>query len=236
LADILDTRVKMAPPARSSRGKAFDAARQHSRRVRVMRFVVPLVALLGVVGFIGYAFFDPFRIKDVEVKIDTVGVGEGGRIVMKLPHLTGFNKKQQAYNVTATSATQQVTAPGLLDLAQLEAVISMADQSKSTLSSTTGKFDSNAQILHLKDNVRVESTRGYSAAMSVATIDFKAGTVDSSQPVQVTLANGVIKSGALTITNSGNTINFKGGVVSRFQRPPTASAAAATPPVTSTTQ
>jgi len=227
LADILHMRVKMAPPARDSRGKAFNAARQHSRRVRLLRFAVPLAALLGVLGFLGYVFFDPFRIANVEI---TVGkpILHGDKLVMELPHLTGFNKQQQAYNVTATSATQLIRSPGLIDLAGLQAVISMADQSKATLSSNGGKFDSNAEILHLENNVRVQSTKGYSAELSVATVNFKAGTVDSDQPVVVRLANGTINGGGLSITKGGSTISFSGGVTSRFQRMPAAAPAGAT--------
>ena len=227
MADILHTRVKMAPPARDSRGKAFNAARQHSRRVRLLRFAVPFAALLGVLGFLGYVFFDPFRIANVEITVGKPHLA-GDKLVMELPHLTGFNKQQQAYNVTATTATQLIKSPGLIDLAGLQAVISMADQSKATLSSNGGKFDSNAEILHLEDNVRVQSTKGYSAELSVATVNFKAGTVDSDKPVVVRLANGTINGGGLSITKGGSTISFSGGVTSRFQRMPTAAPAGTT--------
>lgn len=228
MADILHMRVKMAPPAPASRGKAFDAARQHSRRVRLLRFAVPFVALVGVLGFLGWVFFDPFRGANVEITIKRPDI-QGNKIVMELPHLTGFNKQQQAYNVTATTATQLITSPGLIDLAGLQAIISMADQSKATLSSNAGKFDSNAEILHLQDNVRVQSTKGYSAELSVATVNFKAGTVDSDKPVVVRLANGTINGGGLSITKGGSTISFSGGVVSRFQRMPAASPAPEAP-------
>jgi len=107
------------------------------------------------------------------------------------------------------------------------------DQSKATLSSNAGTFDSNAEILHLQDNVRVQSTKGYSADLSVATVNFKAGTVDSDKPVVVKLANGTINGNALSITKGGSTISFTGGVTSRFQRMP---AAAPAPEATSGTQ
>jgi len=218
----------MTPPAGLYRGKAFDAARQHSRRVRLLRFAVPLIALCGVVAFVVFAFFDPFSIKGADITIHTTKI-DGDKIVMELPHLTGFNKKQEAYNVTAATATQKVTSPGLIDLQTLEAVISMTDASKSTLTAALGKFDSGKEILDLNKDVKVRSTKGYSADLSVATIDFKAGTVNSDQPVVVYLANGTIRGGSLSIANGGSTINFKSGVTSRFQRAPAKGAATVSP-------
>jgi lipopolysaccharide export system protein LptC len=233
VADILEMRVKVAPPAELSRGRAFDAARQHSRRVRWLRVAVPVLALGGVLAFGAYVLFDPFSIKGAVITIGTPQI-KGNRIVMELPHLTGFNKRQQAYNVTAASASQVITSPGLIDLQKLEAVISMADKSTATLTASLGKFDSGKEVLNLNDDVKVKSTKGYSADLSVATIDFKAGTVESNQPVVVTLANGTIKGGSLSIASGGSTINFRGGVSSRFQRPPAKGAAA--PAASSDTQ
>lgn len=214
----MDMRVNTGAPDAVSRGRAFDAARLHSRRVRRLRVAVPLVALLGVAGFVGYAFFNPFAARNIEVSVGNTQI-TGNRIVMELPHLTGFNKKQQAYNVTAESASQHITAPGLIDLTKLEAVISMEDKSRSTLSALTGKFDSAKEILTLDDDVQVKSSKGYAADLKSAVIDFKAGTVLSDKPVSVALANGTIQGGALSISSGGAIISFTGGVRSRFQRP-----------------
>jgi lipopolysaccharide export system protein LptC len=228
VADILDMRVKMAPPAGLSRGKAFDAARQHSRRVRLLRFAVPVLALAGVLGFVGYAIFDPFGLADHPIEIQKTEIKDN-RIVMESPHLTGYDKKQQAYNVTATSASQLITSPDHIDLQQLEAVISALDKSRATLTALVGKFDSGKEILNLENDVRVKSTKGYSVDLSVATVDFKAGTVESNKPVVLNLTNGTIKGGGLSIANGGDIISFKGGVSSRFQRPPTKGAPAPSP-------
>jgi lipopolysaccharide export system protein LptC len=218
LADILDVRVNMVRPAANFRGKAFDAARQNSRRVRLLKFAVPFLALVGIAGFAFYALFDPFHYRGPVITVGTPTI-KGNKIVMDLPHMTGFNKKQQAYDVTAASATQTITAPGQIDLNDLQAVITMADKSKATLSATRGKFNSTAELLDLDTNVTVRSTKGYSVDLSVAAIDFKAGTVKSDQPVVIYLANGTIRGGSLSITSGGGTIILNDGVVSRFQRP-----------------
>lgn len=204
-------------PSQTARA-AFDAARQHTRRVRILKFVVPSAAILGIAGFLAYAFYTP----SPEAPVDPTPRGaviDGGKIKMDAPHLTGFNKRQQAYDVTASSATQAVSAPGLIDLSRLKAVISMPDKSSSTLAAQTGKFDSAKELLKLNEAVTVKSTKGYSVDLTSATVDFKAGTVDSGQPVTINLANGRIRGGTLAIQSGGGVINLKNGVSSRFQRP-----------------
>jgi len=216
-----------------SRESAFNAARSHSRLVRFLKFVVPTVAVLGTATFVFFAWFNPFRAADLTVNVGKVGV-DGGRLVMELPHLTGFNNRQQAYNVTARTASQKVTAPGLIDLTKLDAVITMVDKSTTTMTADGGKFNSDAQILSLRDNVKVKSTKGYNAVLQSGTIDFKAGTVKSPDPVTVNLANGTISGNGIDIIDGGSKITFQGGVTAHFRTPPpqqttTSSAAAAGP-------
>ena len=201
--------------ARPSRGGAFGVAQRHSRLVRLLKYAIPTLAGLGIAGFLFFTFFDPLAREEISVDVGKLNVS-GDRLTMELPRLTGFNKRQQSYNVTAKSASQRLTAPGLIDLTDLEAVISMPDKAKATLKAINGKFDSNAELLTLHDNVTVSSTSGYSAALTAATVDFKAGTVKSDQPVRVNLESGVVEAGSLSVSGGGDVIIFDKGVSTRF--------------------
>jgi lipopolysaccharide export system protein LptC len=227
----MDSQVKTVPSGSFSRESAFHAARSHSRLVRFLKFAVPAVALLGMMSFVFFAWFNPFRAANVTVDVGQVDVG-GGKLVMELPHLTGFNKRQQAYNITATTASQKVTAPGLIDLTHLDAVITMVDKTTTTMTANVGKFNSDAQILSLQDNVKVKSTKGYDAVLRSGTIDFKAGTVKSSEAVTVNLSNGTISGNGIDIVDGGSKITFEGGVTAHFRTPlnPQASATSANGP------
>jgi lipopolysaccharide export system protein LptC len=205
----------MRVPARAG---AFSAAHRHSRRVRFLKVAIPLLALAGGALFVFFAFFDPFRIKDVEVEVGTVSVS-GDRLTMELPRLTGFNKNQDAYNVTAKTAMQRLSAPGVIDLVDLEAVISMADKTSATLTATSGRFDSASEFLKLAEKVKIVSTKGYSADLTSASIDFKTGTVTSEEPVSVAVASGKVSAGSLLVKGGGSVITFSGGVSTRFQAP-----------------
>jgi lipopolysaccharide export system protein LptC len=202
-----------------SRDRAFGAASRHSRRVRILKVAVPGLAAAGVIGFVLYTMFNPFRSLPVDVNVGKLDVS-GDRLTMELPRLTGFNRRHQAYNVTAKSASQRLTAPGLIDLTDLEAIIATPGESKATLRDRNGKFDSSAELLTLHDDVTVSSTSGYSAALSAATVDFKAGTVKSDQPVKVNLESGVVEAGSLSVTGGGDVIIFSKGVTTRFAAKP----------------
>lgn len=207
----------MAPDG-LARGGAFREADRHSRRVRLLKILVPGLAVLGSIAFVAYVLFDPFRAKDIKVDVGALSVS-GDKLTMEMPHLTGFNRREDAYNVTAKSASQRLTTPGLIDLTDLEAVISMTDKTTATLKASTGRFDSSAERLTLDQNVTVASTKGYSADLSSAVVDFKAGTVDSQQKVKVNLDGGVVNAGGLTVLGGGDVITFRNGVTTRFQRP-----------------
>jgi lipopolysaccharide export system protein LptC len=216
LADITHMRARSGPSAAAlARRGAFGAASRHSRLVRFLKVAVPSIALVGLVLFVLVTLFNPFGPKTIDVDVGKVDVS-GDRLTMQLPRLTGFNRRQEAYNVTAKTASQRLTAPGLIDLTDLEAVISMPGKDKAVLKAATGKFDSTAEILMLHDDVRVTSTRGYSADLAVATVDFKAGTVKSEEPVKVHLESGIVEAGALDVKGGGDVITFTKGVTTRF--------------------
>jgi lipopolysaccharide export system protein LptC len=62
------------------------------------------------------------------------------------------------------------------------------------------------------------------------TIDFKAGTVKSSDAVTVNLSNGTISGNGIDIVDGGGKITFQGGVTAHFRTPqnPQTDAASAT--------
>jgi lipopolysaccharide export system protein LptC len=182
----------------------------------MLRYAVPGLAGLGVLLFLFYALFDPFRVQDVSVDVGNLSVS-GDMLTMELPRLTGFNSRQQSYNVTAKTAQQRITAPGLIELTDLEAIISMPDKAKATLTASAGQFDSTKEFLTLREKVRVSSTKGYSADLSAATVDFKAGVVRSEAPVEVALESGLVKAGALLVQGGGDVITFSRGVSTTFE-------------------
>ncbi|MDZ5450379.1 LPS export ABC transporter periplasmic protein LptC [Labrys sedimenti] len=218
MADIMDARVKIPQPAMPSRESAFKAARAHSRLVRFLKFAVPAIAVAGAGIFVFLAVFNPFAPLPIVVPDPVKPSGEG-ILAVERPHLTGSNNRGQKYDVTATGGTQKVNVPGVVSLTGLKAVITAPDQSDATLSAETGTFDTVGQLLDLKGDVRVKSTKGYDATLKSASIDLKASTVNSTEPVTVNLTSGTISGNGLSIVQGGSKILFKGGVSASFNVP-----------------
>lgn len=218
LADIMDARVKIPQPAMPSRESAFKAARAHSRLVRFLKFAVPATAVAGAGIFVFLAVFNPFAPQPVIVPDPVKPSGEG-ILAVERPHLTGSNNRGQKYDVTATGGTQKVNVPGVVSLTGLKAVITAPDQSDATLSAEAGTFDTVGQLLDLKGDVRVRSTKGYDATLKSASIDLKASTVTSKEPVTVNLTSGTISGNGLSIVQGGAKILFKDGVSASFKVP-----------------
>ncbi len=53
-------------------------------------------------------------------------------------------------------------------------------------------FDSSKDSLNLENDIRLWTDKGEEIRLSVATIDFKAGSVHSTKPVTVTVPSGSI--------------------------------------------
>src|SRR3954447_5303222 len=93
-------------PTRPRGREAYASAHRHSVVVRWLKFVLPAIALAGVV-----AFFVTMRFVSGtgEAVISLAGINfESKSLVMKAPHISGFSGTQQSYEVKATRALQDL--------------------------------------------------------------------------------------------------------------------------------
>ena len=131
---------------------------------------------------------------------------------MDSPHLAGFTPDQRPYELWAKSAVQDVTKPNNVELHELRAKVQMEDKTGITMDARAGLFDTKTQLLDLKDNIFLQSTTGYEARLTQATVDLGGGTVSSDKPVAVKLLNGTLDAQRLRITENGALVRFEGGV------------------------
>ena len=190
-------------------------------------------------GIVAVSVFNPFRMLLPKLPVDMGNlVVSGTKITMESPHLAGFSPDQRPYEVWAKAATQDVTDPDHVELKTLRAKVMMEDQSTVTLDARTGFFDSKQQLLDLRKDIFLQSSTGYEARLSQASVDINKGTVTSDEHVDVKLLNGTLTADRLRIIDSGEVVRFEGNVVMNLDhgsarpRPPDARApaAAAQPP------
>ncbi len=194
--------------------KAFRSARRHSMRVKFLKWSVPLMVLVGIVGFISWVLNnqpDPAPVQEA-LKENSF---EQDELTMANPKLNGFSKGR-AYEVIAEEAVQQVATPHIINMRQITARVNDEKDQWVTVSSLSGLFDQEQETLELKGNVDVRSSLGYGMTTEGAQVDMKRGYMITTSPV--TIASGDVRLGAdqLEVFENGDQLRFKDRVKLRI--------------------
>lgn len=194
--------------------RKFRTASRHSRRVRLLRILVPITILLLVGGSVAVSYFNPFRVLMARLPLDPSKIViSGTTITMAAPRLAGFTHDARAYDLTARAASQDLTKPDLLTLQDINAKLEMENKSQVELIASNGVFDRKTEQLTLLTAIKLTTTSGYEARLTQAVVDVKAGTVRSQNPVEVKLLNGgTLNANRLEVDDKGEVIRFEGGV------------------------
>jgi lipopolysaccharide export system protein LptC len=195
----------------AQRERMFRRAGRHSRLVRLMRFGIPTMLVVGVAGFAAVQALDPLKALSRLPTVKKLGVS-GTRITMDTPRLSGFTRDKRAYDLTAAAAAQDLTQPHFMELQQVRASFDLEDKSHVTVTADSGAFDSRAEALTLTQKVRVVSSMGTEVRMRQAQFDLRSGTVTTNDPVEIHMPQGRLDAQQMEVREGGDVINFRGGV------------------------
>lgn len=203
-----DFTAGLAVPRRS---RSFAAARSHTRVVKLLKFAIPAGSLLVIAAVIGWSMFNPFaRIPGLTVGPISVS---GSKIAMESPRLTGFRKDNRPYEVTATTAYQDIRKPNVIELREMKAKLTVDDAgTKANLVSRTGIFDTGKEHLDLKDDIKIWTDKGEEVLLKSAAIDFKTGTGMSREEVKIKTPTLTLDAAGMEVAENGQRITFTGGV------------------------
>jgi lipopolysaccharide export system protein LptC len=202
-----------AAGSRPDREPAFRRAARHSRRVRMLRVAVPviIVLILGTTALVSW--LDPLR---VLARLPTDAgklVISGTKITMEAPKLSGYTRDSRWYELTASSAAQDIAKPNIVELHEVRAKIEAEDKSTMHLSAVDGMFDRKAGVLTLGRDIRLTSTSGYEMRLQEAVVDTGTGEIVSDKPVEVLTQQGTLNANRLEVVRSGEIVRFLGGVI-----------------------
>ncbi|MBO0759136.1 MAG: LPS export ABC transporter periplasmic protein LptC [Bradyrhizobiaceae bacterium] len=209
--------------------RQFRSAKRHSRRVRLLRRVIPagILALFGVVAFA--TWFNPLGML-TKLPIDPGKLlVSGTKITMEAPRLAGFTRDARPYEFTARAAAQDITKPDVLELKDIHAKIEMQDKAHVEMTAASGIYDTKSEVLKLTDPIQLSSSAGYSGRLSDAIVDVRKGDVITNHPVEVILLNGTLNANRLEVVNNGELLRFDGGVAMNMMLNQSDSAAATNP-------
>lgn len=198
-------------PARTDRRQvrrvdaAFRSAQRHSSRVRVLKFALPALAALMVVGFFGKSWLA----SRTGIDIDLGGTAiEEGRLVMAAPRLDGYTSGDRAYSVTASRAIQDIGDTTRIDLEGIDARLPFERENWITVMAHKGVFNREANKLDLNSGVTIVTDTGLRARLESASVDIAEGRLVSEDPVDVEGQGTRIAAESLTVTDNGSVLVF----------------------------
>lgn len=199
----------------SARGdNVFRDATRHSRFVRLLRFVLPALAVVGTLVFVAAVRFVPGSFDDL-VSVAGIDV-ESNSVVMNSPQISGFEGTRRAYLVKAASAIQSLSDPKVLTFNGIDASLGLDDAGTVTVTAAKGIYDGNTNLLSLPEGASVTTTEGYSARMTDAEIDLEAGSLTSDQPLEIGMVGGTLRANGIRVADQGKRIRFINGVSLRY--------------------
>jgi lipopolysaccharide export system protein LptC len=198
---------------RTDNARVFRSAMRHSRMIRLLRVAIPLAVVIAVAATVLAAtVLDPLRaLAKLPVDIGSLVVS-GTKITTQGPRYAGYTQDKRPYVVTARTAAQDVTKPGIIELVDLHATLTMKDAGQVEVTARTGLFETKADLLTLRDDVLVTSAT-YQARLIEAVINVRTNHVVSEQPVEITMKQGTVNANRLEVLDSGEVIRFERGVV-----------------------
>jgi lipopolysaccharide export system protein LptC len=195
----------------AERARAFVTAERHSQIVRVLRLVLPLLALVITAAYFISSGLS-LRVGDLTASISGVQVN-GGNLRMTNPKLQGVDKQNGSYVITADYADQNVKTPKLIKLHAIRAEIDSGGGGWSRMTATRGTFDSGNEILVMDDDIRIATNSGLTGKMTYATVNMKQQLVHSTKPVFFKMSDdSTVRSDRFTLHTRDHVLVFAGHV------------------------
>jgi lipopolysaccharide export system protein LptC len=205
-------------PNASDRAKAFRQAKRHSAMVRLLRRILPLIAV-AVAGLYFLPSFLTVKTKTGEASVESIDV-TGGGLKMVNPRFKGVNEKYGVYNVRAEYGTQHVDNPELITLNKITGDIVGKTGETTTLEAPTGIYQSKEQELTFDNGALIGGTAGYRGKLKTATAFMQENKIVSKDPVDLAFHNSTIKADTMTLYSSESRAIFEGRVKVHLEKAP----------------
>ncbi|HEY4192302.1 MAG TPA: LPS export ABC transporter periplasmic protein LptC [Mesorhizobium sp.] len=203
-----DAGLPMADPAAPGpvRESAFGRAQRHSRRVRVFKVVLPLIAGAIAIAFPVYSYL--VTPPSVAVKADG-SVFADGKLVMANPKLDGLTKENLPYSLNALRAIQNAGREGIVELEGIDAKLPVSADNVAAVGASHGIYDRDKNTLNLDREITISTTDGMVAKLKSAFLDMGKGTMTTSQPVDISREGSRITADTMSVRENGKVLVFE---------------------------
>ena len=193
-----------APP--SARAAAFGKAQRHSRRVRALKFALPLTAAVIALAFPIYSYL--VTPSAVVVKAEDTAFADG-KLVMANPKLSGYTKDNLPYAMSAARAVQDVANENVIGLEGIDAKLPVDAATSAVVEAANGTYNRDANTLELKKDIVVTTSDGMTMKLQSAFLDMAKGTMKTGDPVDIASKGSRIQSDTMSAENGGKTLIFE---------------------------
>lgn len=184
----------------------FLHAERYSRRVRALKFTLPLVGVAIAAGFAGFFYLA----KPAQVSVDVAGSAvRDGKLVMANPKLDGFTKENLPYSMTAVRAIQDLQQTGVILLEQIDAKLPVDDENFAVITAPEGTYDRDKNTLDITSEMKVTTTDGMVVVLQSAFLDMGTGMLTTDEPVDIQLDGSRIGADKMTVSEGGKVLVFE---------------------------
>ena len=188
---------------------AYKRALAHSARVRRMKVMLPILALVISLGFIGVSWVRSMFPENLSIAGARI---ENGRVVMERPAISGRNDEGISYFMNARRALQAITNPNDIALEDIDAAVPIRGDLVANVKAKAARFDRATDILDMTAPFVVTLSSGIVVNFQSAHLDPHAGELTSDAAVSVKAKESNLVAKSLKITDKGRVIAFQGDV------------------------
>ncbi|MFD1744741.1 LPS export ABC transporter periplasmic protein LptC [Rhizobium helianthi] len=203
------------PPPAGGQNNAYQSALAHSRRVKRLRVLLPVVAVIISLIFVAVTFVRSYLPDNLTVQSARI---EDGKIVMESPAIAGRNEKGISYSLTAVRALQDVTDPNMITLENVKASMPMSGDVIARVAAKGGIFDRAKDQLNMTAPFQVDLSNGTTGIFQSARLDIPNSLMETTDPVKITMPDASIVAQSMKISDNGKTISFAGQVQVHLDR------------------
>jgi lipopolysaccharide export system protein LptC len=187
----------------------FGDTRSHSRFVQRSKWILPSIAVSLLLLVATWPQLKS-AIDHLHFTVPRIDISDARNLRMLDPRYTGLDRANRPYVLTASSATQASGGDDLVSLAAPKADMTTNSGNWVEVTSYTGTYQPQPQLLDLYGDVELYQDRGNEFHTDSAQIDIANGTAKSEQPVNGQGPFGHVTADGFTMLDRGAVIQFTG--------------------------
>lgn len=202
-----ESRLGRLKPRDTRAARAHSA--KYSRHVDFLRWLLPVIVIVGL----GILIFWPMWQAN---RISTVMVENVPNLMVENLNLTGVDEQGQAYALTADRALQGATTKNIVDLEKPDGELTLTNGAWVAARADKGRLDQNDKKLWLGGHVEIFHDAGYRFTSESMNVDIPKSAAWGDQPVLIQGDFGEVKGTGFRFLDGGHVLIIKGPATARL--------------------